>query len=296
MKRRLLALAVALSSWLAHASEPASLALRIDDPRPFGYAVGDLVIRHVTLELESGAALDREALPKPGRVNSSLELRSANLRQHRGFGLRVFELDLIYQIMKAPQQVETLNLPEVGIKLAGEAKPTQSVPAWPITVAPLTPEYVLASHGLEEMRPSTAAPHVRTGPTRARMWLYGAALLGLLLAWLYRKYGVSWIARYRGPFARAYRAAGRADSLPELARLLHQAFNQTAGRTVIAPALEEFFAQHPRFAALGGRIHAFFAESQRAFFAAGEANPRLEREALLSLARDLRDRERGAAG
>lgn len=279
----------------ALACATARLAERVDDPLPFGYVVGDTLTRRIAVELDAAAALDASALPKPGRVNGWLELRGVALKQRRALTTRGYDLTLTYQIMKAPREVETLSLPEVALRLAGEDKPARFVPEWPFTVAPLTPQYVLASHGLEELRPSLPSPLLATQPIRVRLALYGAALCALLGYLAYRKFGLPWLARNRGPFARAYRAASRERSLPELAKRVHQAFNETAGRTLLASALESFYVEQPRFAARSERIGAFFQASQRAFFAGAEADPRVERAVLLALCRELRDCERGIA-
>lgn len=80
----------------------------------------------------------------------------------------------------------------------------------------------------------------------------------------------------------------------EACRALHAAFNQTAGRTVFAEAIDAFVEQAPRFAALKGDIRTFFVRSEAAFFADPAAAHAPPRDWLLAFARACRDVERGS--
>ena len=85
--------------------------------------------------------------------------------------------------------------------------------------------------------------------------------------------------------------APRAESL----RAVHQAFNQTAGRTVFLESLEDFFTEHPRFVSERAAINAFFSHSRAVFFGDRTAPGQhpFTRAQLLTLCAACRDIERG---
>jgi mxaA protein len=80
----------------------------------------------------------------------------------------------------------------------------------------------------------------------------------------------------------------------EACRALHAAFNETAGRTVFAGAVDSFVAQVPRFAGLRDDIHIFFERSQAAFYADSAQAQDPAPDWLLAFARACRDAERGS--
>jgi mxaA protein len=293
-------LAMNMPSGFAEAPSPVTLA-GIAEPRSFGHVIGDMLTRRIVLDAERGATLDTDGLPKPGRVSRWLDLLAV---QHDASGKGTqtrYTITLTYQLMNADQEVRTLALPALRIPFKTAAQTLfHEVPEYVFTAGPLTPQYVVARAGLEEMQPDIPPPLLPTNAVRARLALYGAGLGAILLYFLYSYWGLPFFARSRGPFARALRkvnAARRASDPQEGMQLalkaLHRAFDETAGGALFGEQLEGFFVTHQRYEPLRPAVERFFAVSRQAFFGAGSAP--LSLSWLASLCRDLRDRERWVA-
>lgn len=296
MKR--LAATLLLAAGLA-AAQPLP-RLEVDEPRAFGYQVGDLVQRELVLHLPEGWSLDPDSLPRPGARGRPLELRRVERElQHEGGGTRL-RLVLHYQVFFAPTAVRTLEMPAFRLPLAGpERGEDLRVEAWPVTVAPLVPEEVSPRNGLGELRPDRAAPRVDSAPLQRRLLLWAALAAlcgaGLLLIHL----GLPWWARRHRPFGRAWdslrRLAPQADDAQWRAacRQLHAALDATAGEVVFERTLEGFVAVRPAFAPLRDELRRFLQRSQREFFADAPREPG-DAQWLAGLARRCRDAELAA--
>jgi mxaA protein len=290
-------LALAVPAARADVVEPIVHLDRVE-PRPFGFVIGDTLTRRIELDTAAGTSIDRERLPKPGRVSSWLELVDVTVEARAG---NRHELALTYQIFNSAPEVRTRPLPAVDIPLktvAGTA--IHTVPKQLFTTGPLTPEYVSGRDGLAEMRPDAKAPPLSTVWVRLRLALWTLGLVAIALYFLYAYRGLPFLTRSRGPFARALRAvdaavrggdeqAGRRAAL----QALHRAFDETARGTVFGEHLDRFFAAHARYASLRPQVERFFAGSQQEFFGSGATE--LSLAWLASLTRELRDRERGVA-
>jgi mxaA protein len=210
-------------------------------------------------------APSRETLPQPGRIDNWLELREAAVDERT--------LILTYQLMNAPLEVKTLQLPPVTLDLGASQA---AIPEWPFTASPLTPQFVLAREGLAEVRPDVSPRPIATRGIELRLLCYAVALAALLLWWAYRKFG--WRVADR-PFSRAYRTLRslRAKGSYQAAlKIVHRAFDETAGRALFARELPGFLSQNPRFAAAGDEARKFFLLSEHEFFAADAAEPSFE--------------------
>ena len=281
------------------------------DPRAYGYRVGDLAHREITVRAPAGLQLDPESLPRAGVPGQAIELRTlAWRREADGAGSR-YELSLDYQVFVSPAEVKTLEMPPLRLRFAGDsaggaAPQDLRIEAWPITVSPLVPVEVSARQGLGEMQPDAPPPQLDTRAATQRLAACVAisAALALYLASVYL--GLPWWARRHRPFDRAWRqvrglsespttdAAADATRYREACRAVHAALNQVAGEVMFAGGVERFVAQHPAYAAVREALARFFERSQRAFFAA-DLPTAADREAVRDLCRRCRDIERGAA-
>ena len=72
-RQRLAALAVLLAAPIGAFAVP--WKLDVDEPRAFGYTVGDTVRRHVAVEVPPGYSLDEATVPSAGRRGIPIELR-----------------------------------------------------------------------------------------------------------------------------------------------------------------------------------------------------------------------------
>lgn len=284
--------ALLLTGLLPLPAEAQTASVRADEPRAFGYRVGDLVERRVQLDLPAGRQLDPTSLPPVGGRGKPLELHSVVLGGD--------ELRLVYQVFLSPREVRTLEMPPLALRITGGPRVEElRVDAWPVTVAPLAPADVSPRRGLGELRPDVAPPQIDTRAARQRLAAYAgvAALLLLYLAHVY--IGLPWWARQRRPFTLAWRTLERlpATPTPEQQRdawaLVHGALNRTAGEVLFEPGLDDFIRAQPRFQTLRAELQQFFQRSRAAFFG-GAAGPD-DGAWLRNFCRRCRDVERGSA-
>ena len=286
----------------AHALTPATLLdAATSEPRAFGYQVGDVVSRTVSVHAPEGLVLDESSVPQPGARGRALELRSVETRSHAAPGGRRIELSLTYQVFLAPMQVRTLETPTFTLRFQGQPRAQEvRVEAWPVTVSPLLPVEVSPRRGLGELRPDTPPPLIDTTAARNRMAAYAALGLLLLGYFVYVYFGLPWWTRGHRPFTLAWRALRGLKSVgAEVQRRdafarLHEALNRTAGEVVFEQGIDRFVSAHPRFAPLRADLVSFFEQSRREFFAPGEQGAP-DILWLLGLCRRCRDAERGAA-
>lgn len=286
----------ALSCSAAAASD--MLGASSDEPRAFGYTVGDVVSRRIALRVPDGLSLDPGSLPRAGARGRALELQRVVLHKSLGGAPEALQLD--YQIFLAPREVRVLEMPPIELRFDGLPRPqTLRIDAWPVTVAPLAPVDPSSRDGLGEMRPDREPPPVDTFAARARLGLEAGAIV-LLLGYLAHVYLVlPWSAQRRRPFGRAWKALAALPARPDATQRraaferVHAALNETAGEVLFEPGLDDFVARRPRFAPLRDDLARFFADSRAEFFAG--ADNAADARWLVAFCRQCRDLERGAA-
>ena len=252
----------------------------VEQPRPFGYVVGDVVTQRVLLEI-GGHGFAPAALPKAERVNVWLERRPARI-ESRPDGQRWLALD--YQVINAPQSLTTVILPAFDLQGAPDGA-TLGIAAWPISVNALT------SGGSDELRPDRPAPAIATAPIRRQIAIWSSAFLAVAAAWLGWLAWRNWRAAAARPFAHALREMRRFDgTAPEAWQALHRAFDQTAGRVVQTATLPALFERVPQLQSLRPEIEQFFAQSRKLFFGGGLPADRMSARALCAQLRRIEKR------
>jgi len=290
----------ALAGWMATAACAAQLEVQTQDPRAFGWQLGDVVLRTVTVEVPEGLVLDEASVPQPGARGRALELRSVARRDAAQDGGRRHELTLAYQVFLSPREPRTLEMPGFRLRFDGQPRAQELlVESWPVTVSPLTPVDVSYRRGLGELQPDAPPPAFDTASTRLRLLAYGAAAL-LLAAYLAHVYiGLPWWTRRHRPFTQAWRQvqALGPSSPPEqwrgAWRQVHRALNRTMGEVLFEQDIDRFVKARPRFAPLRAELATFFRQSRLEFF--GEGQGQADRPWLVEFCRRCRDAERGAA-
>lgn len=272
---------VATPSPASEGAAPVQVEAAVEQPRPFGYAIGDLLTQRVLL---GTAERDFEPAALPGleRIGVWFERRPARIESSAD-GRRWLVVE--YQLINAPQALRTVTVPAWDIASASGAT-VLKVGAWPISVAPLTPRAAFAVGGLDELRPDRAPPTVATEPIRRQIALWSSAFALTLVAWLAWWLQRNWRASATQPFARALRAMQRVDeTAPEAWQALHRAFDCSAGCVVHTATLPELFRRAPQLEALRPRIELFYLQSSERFFGAG---PPADPLPLRTLCSDLR--------
>jgi mxaA protein len=249
------------------AAAPAATAATVEQPRAFGHVLGDLLTQRVLLE-RAGQPLRPAALPSAARIDLWLERRPSRTETDAE-GRRWLAID--YQIINAPRTLTAISLPALYIATA--SGPALALPAWPISIGPMTPLEVLGQGDLQPLQPDRPVPALPTYAVERQLKLSLFALLAVLLAWL------AWWAWRNAheaqqlPFAHAWRELKRIHdpASPEAWRVVHRALNRSAGRVVHGASLPQLLADAPYLRPLQPRLEDFYRESTRRFFFAESA-------------------------
>jgi mxaA protein len=273
-----------------------------EEPRAFGYQVGDVFSRRVLVRVPANWQLDPASIP-PTRRGQPIELRRVQVRSKTTGDVVRYQIDLHYQVFYSPPAVRVLELAPWPLKFNNGAR-TEAlrVDAWPVSVSPLVPQAANNRRGLGDMQPDAPPPLIHTQAQQRRLLL--CATLALLLAGglAVLHLGPPWRAARKRPFGRAWRALRALPTQPNATqwqtalRCMHQALNACAGKVVFKHNLSDFVRQQPRFAPLQNDLTRFLDRSQAVFFGQHDQAPAsapADMPWLTTLARRLHDTERG---
>jgi len=241
----------------------AGMSIAADDPinvsvdRTWGLLLGDEVNVKIDLTtLEQG--IDQSSLPlEDKRYGTWLYLKTID----RTMSDLVFH----YQIINVPQKNTMIEIPIFDVKLSNEQWIT--LPSTTITIGPS----LAVAEGIENI---TAKPDMK--PTlistddsvkRIQFLVFVAIVSGLILVlWHF-----GWKAKNRQPFAQAVHDLSRLKfhtvTSDQAARILHTAFNHTAGTVVAYGELDTLLKQRPWLLPLQADITLFYTQSEQHFFA-----------------------------
>jgi mxaA protein len=294
LRAAMLAAVLGAVAGFAGSAEPAApatgvVAATIEQPRSFGHVLGDVLTQRVLLE-HAGRSLQPGALPAATRVDLWLERRPPRVETDAQ-GRRWLAID--YQLINTPRALSAIALP--ALSLATVSGPTLALPAWPVSIAPLTPPEVFGQGDLQPLRPDRPVAALPTDAIERQLRLSLAVLVGVLLTWL------AWWAwrnaseARRLPFAQAWRDLKRIDdpASTQAWRIVHRALNASAGFVVHGAGVPRLVAEAPYLRPLQPRLEDFYRESTQRFFAAdpdrAAADPSYP---LKPLCRALRDAEK----
>ena len=273
------------------AAAAATTAATIEQPRSFGHVLGDVLTQRVLLE-QQGRPLEPGVLPAAARIDLWLERRPSRIETDAQ-GRRWLAVE--YQLINAPRALTAISLPALTIATA--SGPALALPAWPVSIGPLTPAEAFGQGDLQPLRPDRPVVALPTYPMEQHLKFSLLALFAVLLAWL------AWWAwrnmreAQQLPFAHAWRELKRIDdpASPEAWRVLHRALNRSAGRVVHGASLPQLLADAPYLRPLQPRLEDFYRESTRRFFFAESAAAPVQPLAaypLKPLCRALRNAEK----
>ena len=281
----------------ARADETPETRITVREPLPYGYQIGDTLVREVEVSPAGGTSLADKALPKPGRANTWFDLRSIGVEHGRGGAVH---LRLEYQVVNVPDAVKMVSTPAfaVPLKSGGKTVKLPVNPAW-VTIAPMTTEVVLGRDRLVDVQDDEPAALVDTDAAWQRIRLVALAAVLPLLALIYCWTPWERIFRPTRPFARALREVRErrraADEAfwPEALRAFHRALDATAGGTVFPGEAARLTRRHAGFARLEADLGSWL-EVSRGLFYGGAAYPEASRrQDLLHLLGEARSVERG---
>lgn len=273
--------------------------------RNFGYVIGDLVPYDVDLRVDRSWRLQRASIPTPGAPLYWLELRRVDVAESEEADARRYRLHLVYQVFYAPIEARTRQLPGFALGFDHDGSASEiAVPPLTITMSPLREVATGTDQGQGGVSIQADRATPRLSLRAPSLLAAGAAAVGLAALAVLARQRAWWPFARRG--GRAFAAAARAlqsrdwdrhGTYDGALRLLHRAFDATAGYRLVAGDRARFLAEHARFAAADDEIARFFSASRRLFFGEDEAGARAELapDALRRLARRLAALERGTA-
>src|SRR5690606_9204933 len=268
----------------ALASEADQRTTFVEQPRPYGYFIGDIVTQRILLN-PAGEGFRPAEPPGNVRVNAWFERRSVRLDRRGGERWLVVS----YQVVNAPRTAASATLPGWRLEEFDGAAPLP-IPAASITIAPLSPTTMLASEALTNLRADRPAPTIETAPLRRQLRIWFIAFVLTLAAWAVWLYWRNLRAARQAPFARALRELRRLDDSASIAwEAMHRAFDATARQVVRLESLDVLFARAPHFEPYWQAIETFYRQSTERFFGVGAPAQSLS---VRTLCRDLRRAEK----
>ncbi|HKX93720.1 MAG TPA: calcium incorporation protein MxaA [Methylibium sp.] len=253
------------------------VAAQVAQPRAYGHVLGDVLTQRVRLA-QGGRTLEPAALPAADRVGLWLERRTPQVELDAD-GVRWLRID--YQLINAPRTLTSIALP--ALALPTTAGVTLAVPAWPLSIGPLTSTEATGLPALQPDRPVALRP---TAGLERQLQHALIALALVLTAWLLWWGWRQWRETQTLPFARACARLRRLDAADPAAWLaLHEAINHSAGRVVHAASLPRLLDDAPQWRPLKAELERFYAASNARFFGDAPGTPAF---ALRELAGALR--------
>jgi mxaA protein len=281
---------IALMAFAPHAFAQQSAVATTEQPRSFGYVLGDVMTQRVLLRVGS-RPFEPPALPPLERTGAWLTRRAAAIETD-GAGNRWLVLE--YQVINAPQSLVAITLPALTLTSRTSGGAVLSVAAWPVSVAPLTPRSAFAQGALQPLQPDRQPSLLPTAPLQRTLSVSLAALAFVAFAWL-----GWWLWRNHRdacqmPFARAWHVLKRFDPAQvdhdsDAWRQVHRALNDAAGQALHPGTLDALFVRAPYLEPMRAQLERFYAHSGERFYALAPAH---EPYRLLELCRDLRRLER----
>ena len=268
----------------ANVAVPAQAAV-VEQPRPYGYTIGDLLRQRIALGTPA-APFPLAELPRLGRLGSSLWRRRSE-REIDASGQHWLLLE--YQLINTPQSLTVWYLPSLKLR-PQTGRAVINVASAPFTITPFTPPQPFELALLPAVLPDQPAAPVALAPFEERIRMASAALIVVVVLWAA---GAGWRYRRRGrhlPFARAVRdlRALAADDPLAAQRRLHHALNDSAGEVVRPATLSRLLALAPHFGTERVALERFLHDSQAAFFG---GQPTVDIAPIGALARRLRKLE-----
>ena len=237
----------------------------IEQPRSFGYTLGDILTQRVLLPSE-GETFEPAGTPRYERVGVWFERRAPRLETDTA-GRRWLAVD--YQIITSPPSLMTITVPAWTIADRTGTR-RLAIDGWKISVSPLTPAQIFAGNGFQALRPDQPAPTIPTQPMQRRLTVWTSALALTLALWMGWTLWRNWRAAISQPFARALRDIRQLDETsPDAWRALHRAFDRTAGLAAQPATLGQLFVNAPQLLPMRPEIERFFAQSTELFFGQG---------------------------
>jgi len=283
---------------IASAQNPNVRFLNIQNPQfNSGVQIGDVLQRHIELEINQPYTLSKTDLPAKGRSADGIEVKDITMVATKAGDKNRYTINLTYQVFAAASKPARMQLPKEILKFNANTNPfVAEIPAWPFWYAALVPDNVENAKKL--MYPQHQPEIVNISSHQTKLGAFLAMLAFGLLGLFYINADGHWLPFMNGAFAQAHRRIRKApkslDGLKEASIYIHQAFNKVHGTNLFAEDIEPFIKKNQNFSKFKDEICAFFEQSNALLFANNAIYSEQHFGNLLKLSKCLRDCERGA--
>jgi mxaA protein len=284
-----------LAPWLAMAQVNVQ-RLDIEQPRSFGYQIGDKFERFIFLQLRKPLELHLSSLPASGRISDWLTFEEPIIARNEFTTSTQYEIQLTYQIVNIDPAIQDIAVPHHDFLYGdGEKVFKALIPATRVNAS------VVRASTTTDIRPDAHPTLLPQDYFNSA--LFGALLITSLFALTHLHFG-SPSSGYVRPFRRAHRSLVKLQRQPwndenyrHALQDIHQAFNEITGKIVFVEMLDELFDSHPEFVPIRQAISDFFVHSQDHFFHAHNDAKTFHYSCgdLTKLAQNCHDIERGLA-
>lgn len=248
----------------------------------YGLQLGDEVTMTVTLPVDVDE-IDTTALPET-------EVRQGPWFYLRSLELGEKQLQLHLQVMNVPIDHREVMTPRWQLRTVDDA--FIEIERLPVVLGSAVARELVP--GQSAMQPDMPAPGIETAAAQQRLTLAVVVLVVAVLVLIIWHLGLR--PRQQLPFARArlhlwlMSLRGQRD-VTAAARVLHGAFNQSAGAVVVSDRLSVLFEQCPWLTPLSDDIRHFYQHSASQFFSR-QAEASLQFSDISRLVRACREREK----
>lgn len=258
-------------------------ALTVSVDRPWGLLLGDEV--NVKVDLGAGdLQIEPSSLPQENkRYGTWLYLKTIDAVER--------QLVFHYQVVNVPLKNTTISTPKFDVK--GNDEQWIIVPSTSLTIGPALA--VSGDNGLSDIK---AKPDMKPTPIatentmqQLNLSIVIAVISGLILAlWHF-----GWKTKNRQPFAQAVHDLSRLKwqrsvTADDASRILHTAFNHTAGTVIVYGEIDKLLQLNPWLAPMEEDIKLFYKQSEQHFFARNsEQGP--DTDTVRKLAKACRSKE-----
>ncbi len=252
--------------------------------RAWGLLIGDVITVSVTLPV-AYEQLDPAMLPQVDKRYGTWLYLSALKADNR-------DVTMTYQVVNVPTHNERVNTPEFSLRTLDDDFVT--IPAVPITIGSLLPQSGDGAGFSKEPKADRVPVLEDTAQLQRQLWIFGVITLIIVASLIL--WHIGWKFKNRRPFAQAVHDLSRlrwSRSVQEnqAARILHAAFNATAGTIVVQNNMQKMLDDVSWLQPLAQDITAFYQQSEQHFFSR-DAQQEPELAKVMKLAKACRAKEK----
>lgn len=244
------------------------IELSLETPRNFGYTAGDVIQHRIHITIPSGTTLNTNNLPSNGVYLDWLDVLNVHVNKQSS---REHNIRVDYQLSKKVKETEWLEIP--GFQLGandGSEVDGITVPSWRFSYNTIIPSHIRDAEIIAQ--PAQQPQALPVQPIMMRLLAFVFAMLMCFAYLLWRRGNLQFWSRNITAFQKALQALKKLPSKPDLEqieqafRIIHTAFNQTAGETVFESQLDNFYHSHSPLTALRSETEIFFTQSRQIFY------------------------------